>query len=298
MSSIKKNLVICLIIAASVPVCCTNNSTGLQHKKAIASLVSLSPSITREIIDLSQSRTIIGVTSFDDYRAGGVEVVGTLIQPNIEKIVTLRPDIVVSSEEDGLVQNVDRVVRAGIPVLRLKRNRNFNDICDTFIQLGILLNREDQARQKARSYALQLMRIKEETLKALADSGKQDSQNALPHVAMFVSHRPLMAVSRDSYIGGIIADAGGVCAYGNLGRPFPLVSFESLVDLDPDVIISMAGGKDDFFERLNAFKQMKCVAKGRIYSISPDIISFYTPADYIKSVITVSRILNNKRKQP
>ena len=101
---------------------CMDRRPIITHKK-ITTLVSLSPSITREIVDLSQARVIMGVTSFDDYRASGVEVIGTLIQPNIEKIVALSPDIVLSSWEDGLVQNVDRLVEAGIPVWRFKRNR-------------------------------------------------------------------------------------------------------------------------------------------------------------------------------
>jgi iron complex transport system substrate-binding protein len=293
MIQIKKIFISAIIAVLSLSIFCSKNGSGVKSSGGISRLISLSPSITREIIDLGYEDSIVGVTSYDDYKIRGAEIVGTLVQPNFEKILMLKPDLVVSSEEDSLVQNVDRLASAGIAVQRFKKNRNFSDICENYIQLGKLLDREIRAREKTKGYHTQLERLKKESMHSSAGTAKRGKpiETNLPQVAMFISHRPLMAVSEDSYIGKIIRDSGGICAYGRVDRPYPLVSFESLLKLDPDVVISVTGEKDDFFEKLRVFPQLKCRMKNGIYTISHETISYYTPADYLDSVRIITGIL-------
>jgi len=56
-------------------------------------------------------------------------------------------------------------------------------------------------------------------------------------------------------------------------------------------MISIIEAKDDFSKRLRNFPALKCVRENRIHTVSPDSISYYTPADYLKSVGIVSGIL-------
>ena len=61
-------------------------TTGRQIKR----IVSLSPAITRQIIDLESEHLLAGVTSYHPPLTREVDIVGTLVQPNIEKIVLLK----------------------------------------------------------------------------------------------------------------------------------------------------------------------------------------------------------------
>jgi ABC-type Fe3+-hydroxamate transport system substrate-binding protein len=249
----------------------------------IARIVSLSPSISREIVDLGAGGLLVGVTSYDDVRGRGIKVIGTLVQPNLETIVMLRPDIVFYSGEDGLVQNIGRISGAGVATHRFGRNRNFNDICGNYTALAGMLGRLPAAQKKVNGYREILDRLK-----------KRGRAAEPPLVVFLISCTPLIAASADSFIGQIIGDAGGRCAYGGAGRPHPMVSMESLVQTDPDVIIAMTGGDDvdDFFRRLSRdFKDLAAVSHGNMHAISPDTIPFYTPSDYVKSVERISYIL-------
>ena len=251
----------------------------------IARIVSLSPSISREIVDLGSGNLLVGVTSYDDMRDTGVEVVGTLVQPNLEKILMLKPDIVLYSSEDGLVQNIDRISGAGVAAYRFGRNRNFADICGNYLTLGGMLGRTTEAVRNADRYR-----------GILAGMKQAGSVAGRPLVVFLVSCRPLIAASSDSFIGQVIQDAGGRCAYQGGGRPHPPVSIESLIATDPDVIVAMAGGDDtkDFFRLLaREFSGLKSVSRGRMFEITPDTIPYYTPADYVASVARISRILKN-----
>ena len=113
-------------------------------------------------------------------------------------------------------------------------------------------------------------------------------------MAFFLSCRPLIAASSDSFIGRIIRDAGGSCAYHTAGLSYPMVSVESLVYADPDVFISMGGDADssDFFRVLSGdFNSLKAVRNRALFMIAPDTIPYYTPEDYVKSVEKISGIL-------
>ncbi len=260
---------------------CSSERGDPARVESARRIVSLSPSLTRQIVDLGSGSLLAGVTSYDDYRADGVAIVGTLVQPSLEIIVAIRPDLVLCSSEDGPVQNIVRLREAGIPFRRFDRNRDFTDICKNYMALGELLGKSDLARQKTAEYSRALRRA------AFSGTGLR------PRVAFFLSGHPLIAASTGSFIGGIIADAGGVCAYGESARPYSMVSIESLADADPDVIIVMAGEdlQPFFRELIEGFRDLKAVAEGRMYPVSADSIPYYTPADYVKSVETVARML-------
>ena len=116
-------------------------------------------------------------------------------------------------------------------------------------------------------------------------------------MVFLVACRPLIAASAHSFIGRIIHDAGGRPAYAGGGRAHPPVSIESIVEADPDVIIAMTGGDDtgEFFSMLSRdFRRLKAVAGGRLYTIPPDTIPYYTPADYLASVERISCILEGR----
>ena len=249
-------------------------------------IVSLSPSLTRQVVDLGAGSLIVGVTSHDDFSRGGCALVGTLVRPNIEMIVSLDPDLVLFSDEDGPVQKLEMMKRAGVAFRRFGRNRGFGEMCGTYIALGALLGREDLARARVAVYRERLDAVMRLT------RGRQ----ARPVTAFFLSWRPLIAASADSFIGGIIRDAGGTPAYAGAGIPYPLVTMESLVSLDPEVIICMTGEEDlrDFTRALSDFGAMKAVAGRRIRLVDPDVVPYYTPRDYVAAVETVSAILDGE----
>ena len=65
------------------------------------SIVSLSPSITREIIDLDSENILKGVTSYHPPLKNKIEIVGNLLKPNIEKISLINPELILFSKEDN-----------------------------------------------------------------------------------------------------------------------------------------------------------------------------------------------------
>ncbi len=291
--TMKQNLLYCQLLhcCLALPVVfsllCSPEKEQPVPLQQPARIISLSPSISRQIADLGRRDLLVGVTSFDDFRDGGIEIVGTLVQPNLETIIQLKPDMVFLSSEDGPVQNIDRLIDAGVRICRFGRNRNFHNICDNYLRLAGMLGREQEARNNIVRYSDILYRIRERRF--AENRGKPAT------VAFFLSHRPLIAVSEGSFIAQVIRDAGGVCVYSGTRAAYPLVSLESLIESDPAVIMYMAGDNEagEFSRRLSRdFGDLKALKNRRFYVIDSDTIPFYTPADYVKSVVRVAEILD------
>ena len=91
-------------------------------------IVSLSPSVTRMLIDMGAGNRVAGVTSYCPLPNPHAKNVGTIVQPSMEAIVALRPDMVVFSREDSATQHADRLVAMGMPVFVLQRGKTFDAI--------------------------------------------------------------------------------------------------------------------------------------------------------------------------
>ena len=241
-------------------------------------IVSLSPSITRQIAELGASTLVVGVTSFDDPQPHRVAVVGSLLQPNLEAVIALRPDLVLFSREDSPVQNTERISATGIPSRVFPRNNSYEDIETNFTALARIVGREDRAAVLLAGHRRRL------------ESMKADLPHR-PRLAFFVSHSPSIVASERSFIGAVIRDAGGR-ALLDAPIPYPLVSLETIAALRPDIIVSLDRDARSFFRALGKdLGEIPAIKNDCIYSISPDHICYYTPADYLHSVAELSEIM-------
>ncbi len=242
--------------------------------------VSLSPSITRQMIDLGLGDRLVGVTSYCPDYGHRARVVGTLMNPSIEKILSLTPDIVLFSEEDSAIQKTSRIISAGMKCKMFPSNTDFRTLCNNYIDLAELFGRKELGEHKVKLYNNELKKI---------------SRRGAMTAVFLVSQRPLVTVSGKSYIGSILEDAGLKNAFQGLGTPYPVVSAEAIVRTRPDIIIVMNEGPAFITELLNGFS-FPAVINRRIVQISDENIAYYTPSDYIASVKQISAIAGSRLK--
>jgi iron complex transport system substrate-binding protein len=241
-----------------------------------AKIISLSPSVTRMIVDLGAGGSVVGVTTYDHPPGPHTRFVGTYIAPDAERILGLRPDVIILSRYDESVQDTARLGLAGIPVHAFPRVRTRADIETGYRELASLLGRSHAADEKLREYG------------RIARSAHRPAGR--PRIAVFIAHEPLVAAGGASFIDGIIREAGCENACVALDRPYPIISREYLMGMRPDVIISIVEGAPDFFNGLLAGMPPGAVKNNCIYSIDPDLICFYTPGDYARAVNEIAKL--------
>jgi iron complex transport system substrate-binding protein len=244
-------------------------------------VVSLSPSLSRIAADLDRGNSIIGTTSYD-FTFGNKAIVGSIVDPSVEKIVSLHPDLVISSEEDGAVQRSESLGWAGITTVILPQIRSFEQILDCYIKTGELLGVKEAAVAKADSYRKSLVKT--------ASSGIR--------TVFLLSHDPLIAASKNSFMGEIISDAGGICAVEGFGNPYPIISREYLMSLNVQCVITVVEGKEDeLYAAFSSFSSIPFIKNRSVHFISPEIACYYTPADYIRTRDMISEFISGTEKQ-
>lgn len=285
-----KNLIPFILLTLILFSCKGEAPVSFPEGGKVSRIVSLSPSITAQIIDLESSDLIVGVTTYSPPLHHKVEIVGTLTSPNIEKIILLKPDAITYSIEDAAVQRTEQLEAMGIKLFPFAKNADYKTICENYIKLGRIIGKEESANKKLALYNKQLEKIKINTAK----------NQVKPSVAFFVSQEPLITVSEKSFINGIINDAGGNNGYKNMEKSYPMVSAESIIFFKPEIIISLMPDADAFFRKiLSRYDMHESRLFNNIYSVNPDIVGLYTPANYLLAVKEVSEIISlyNKEKE-
>jgi iron complex transport system substrate-binding protein len=197
-----------------------------------ARIVSTAPSLTEILFALGLGERVVGATTYCNYPAEARRVprIGTYIQPNLETIVSLRPELVVI--EANPIRLRERLEGLGLRVLELEQ-RTVADVFRAIERIGRAAGVAERARE------LQA-RIRSE----LDEIGRRTAGRARRRVAFIVGRTPgtlegLIAVGSASYLNELITLAGGENIFGAVPAPYPKVSLEEILARNPEVIIDM-----------------------------------------------------------
>jgi ABC-type Fe3+-hydroxamate transport system substrate-binding protein len=151
--------------------------------------------------------------------------VGPAIGVAIERVVTLRPDLVVLVAGSDNARTVSEFDRLGVRSVVFRMNR-LEDLRSTITRLGAVLDRRERADSLWASIDGEL-----------ADVRRRTASLGRPNVYYDIAYPPPFTIGRGSYLDSLIFIAGGRNAFHDVEAPSPTVSLEAIVDRDPDVIV-------------------------------------------------------------
>ncbi len=267
---------------------CTFSLLILDHCLALTApsnprrIVSLVPSITEELYLLGVQDRIVGVTIYcrRPQEAQSKERVGTVVEVNVEKIVNLRPDLVIASPLTDHKQ-LQKLQAVGIGVAVFPPPRNFKALCDNLLQIANMVGREEQARAIIRQAEGELAIIK----------GKV-KELPKPRVFVQIGEKPLVAAGGDSFIDDFVNCAGGV----NIAHEVrtSVYSREEVVRKNPDIIViakmGMAGEQEK--GSWKQYKTIRAVQSNKIYFVDPYLFCSPTPLSFVEQVKELVRLFH------
>ncbi|MCD4782414.1 MAG: helical backbone metal receptor [Candidatus Eremiobacteraeota bacterium] len=229
-------------------------------------IITLGPSATEVTLSLAEESRIIAVSSASDYppETKGKEKVGD-IYLNYEKIVALRPDLVIV-ETTLYSRDVSKLRNLGITVLAVK-----SDTYDNFVQSTKLIGKSVGSERKSSDLLLKMkknMGIITRRIRNVPDKKK-------PRVFIEIWNSPLMTAGSGTFINYTIENAGGINIAGDM-TGYPQINRETLLLRNPDVIILTTSSRKDFIKEKH-WRNIRAVKNGRVYSINPDIMVRPTP---------------------
>jgi iron complex transport system substrate-binding protein len=229
-------------------------------------LVSIAPSVTETLYALGLGDRLVGDTDYCDYppQAKSIPRVGAMLNPSLEKIVALKPDLVLGTDEANRRETADQLERLGIPLYGVTAHTVEGTI-QSLEDLGHILD-WDQPTQKLVA-----------SLRArVATVDKQVQGQPRLKVLFVVWYRPLITAGGPTFISNVIRRAGGVSISDDMKTEWPHMGLEDVLNRAPDVILfprtdTFAPGLDEF-QKLPGWRDLAAVKNHRIYFVSETIM--------------------------
>ena len=215
-------------------------------------IVSLLPSLTESVCELGQCQRLVGVDRYSNYPASvrSLPVLGGGLDPNIEAIVALKPDVVLLATSSRASQRLEAL---GIKVVALEP-KNHADVRRVLKKIGALLEIPDAAG------ADRLWRIIDSSVSAAAQSLSPQAKNT--RVYFEVSRGPY-AAGEASFIGETLSRLGVKNVIPAALGPFPRINPEFVVRANPDLIMVGNRGMQDMVS-YPGWSSIKAVREQRI----------------------------------
>jgi iron complex transport system substrate-binding protein len=230
----------------------------------IERVISLAPNLTEIIYAIGAGDRLVGNTTYCDYpeQAKSVQKVGDTLQPNIERILALRPNLIFISTSSQLEAFARQLSDHGIPVY-VSDPHDLEGVIHSIENIAKLLNREQQAGE-----LVSKLRERMTTVEAAV-------KNRKPVTVFYqLSAEPLYTAGRQAFVTDLIKRAGGQSVTADVAEAWPRYSEESAVAAKPEAIIlptggSMGGANADVAEGL---RKSPAVLEGRVIKIDGDLL--------------------------
>ncbi len=234
-------------------------------------IVSLAPGITETLYALKLDDQIVGVTTFCDWPAAArfKIKVGGFTNPSIEKIVSLKPDLIIVTADGNRKDTVLQLERLGLPVYVTKPS-DTRGVLKSILNIGKITDREKTAEQLVVRLQQRLNRITE-----------QVRHKRKPRVFFQLGLEPVITAGRGTLINEVIEKAGGLNIAGRDAANYPRYSAEGILGASPEIIIFAPMVHDREFAAVKKFwrrfGEIPAVKNNKIYPIDADLINRASP---------------------
>lgn len=231
----------------------------------VTRIVSLAPNLTEIVYAVGAGNRLVGDTEYCDYPAEAKQVakIGDTMHPSIERIIALRPEVVLVSTASQLEVFTKQLDEQRIAVF-VTNPRSLEEVFHSIETLGELFGTRDQA-----SVVVADLRKRAVTLEGAIKQVKPLK------VFYQVSGEPLYTIGREAYLTDLVRRAGGVSVTADVPGAFPRFSDEAALAARPDAIVLPTGGSMGAANSTVAtpLKNSPAVLSNRIYKINDDHLS-------------------------
>jgi iron complex transport system substrate-binding protein len=228
-------------------------------------IVSLVPSVTDAILSLGAADRLVARTRYDlDPALAGLPSLGGGLDPSIEGVVALRPDLVIAwnARDDRVL--VPRLRAAGIAVY-VAEIQDTTAVFATLERIGVLVGAANRADSVANALR--------DTFAAVAADVPAGPR---PSALYLIADDPPRTAGPGTFIGQAIEIAGAVPAFPEISEDWPTVALEAVMARSPDVIVLPVGADlpaRDALARRPGWRDLPAVREGRIVEIEADLLA-------------------------
>ena len=191
-------------------------------------IISLCPSLTELVFDLDRGSELVGVTRWCVHpadRVAEIEKVGGTKDPDVERIIDLRPDLVLLNNEENRIEDAEALAAAGLEC-HASMPRDTAETAAMVRSIALELDRREAGERIAREIEVRAARV-----------GREAAGRRPVRFAYLVWRKPLMTVNADTFAHHLLAQAGGVNVFGARPERYPEIAAADLADARPELVL-------------------------------------------------------------
>lgn len=232
-----------------------------------ARIVTLSPHLAELVFAIGAGDLVVGVSAFTDYpeEAAQLPVIGDAFNVDHEQLTLLQPDLLLSWDTGTPVHVVDELRARGFRVETI-RTTTLADLPLALNRLGELTGRAARAADVAAQFTQRLAAL------------ERAAAEAEPiRVFYQVDAHPLYTINGNHYLSELIEVCGGSNIFGDLSGLAPLISVESVLEREPEVILASTDAGEQAFAEWHRWPDLAAMRYGNYFLMPADDIGRATP---------------------
>lgn len=230
-------------------------------------LVTLSPHLAELVYAVGAGDQLVGVSAYTDYpaAAASLPVVGDAFNLDQEQLTILEPDLLLAWDTGTPLHIVDELRKKGFRV-EIITTTTLADVSVALRRIGRLTAREGHARKVAALF--------DDGLRSLASR----AEGAAPISVFYqIDARPLYTVNGGHYVSGLVALCGGENIFADLGGLAPLVSVESVLERNPEVVMASSDAGPEAFAEWRRWPDLAATRYDNFFFMPADETGRATP---------------------
>lgn len=274
-----------LLILAAAPLAAattvtddTGQQVTLPHRPE--RIISLAPGATEMLFAAGVGDRLVATVDFSDEPAAAQRVprIGDVTAVDMERLVALRPDVVVVWPGGGNPAQIEKIAQLGIPIYRQQVNR-LSDLPASLRRLGALSSDGSVAERAASTVAAELARIAREYGGGAGAAGAP-APGATPTVLLEVWNRPIYTVGGTHLMSDALTLCGVRNVFGDLRELGPIIDTEAVIARNPDIIVAAPppGEGASWLAEWRRFGSLKAVQTGRLIAFEDQRLSRLGPS--------------------
>lgn len=201
-------------------------------------VISIAPSVTELLFAAGGGSHVVGAVNYSDYPEAAKRIprIGSNREIDMELLISLKPDLIVAWRHNSSERQIEMIRQLGIPVFQSDPQK-LDEIPDSVLRLGQLMGTDAAAKPVAAQLREQLASLR-----------KQYANRSPVRTFYQVWDKPLYTLSGKHILTDAMHLCGGVNIFDKLSVTAPIVTLESVLQENPEVIIATAeknyGGVD------------------------------------------------------
>jgi iron complex transport system substrate-binding protein len=226
-------------------------------------IVSLAPHLTELAFTAGAGDRIVATVDFSDHPAAARNIprIGNAFRVDLERLLALRPDVVLVWESGTPAPTIERIRALQLPVVSFETHR-LEHVATVLREIGRLAGTSEVAERAAVEYEKRIQQLRGEY-----------RERAPLRVFIEVDDRPLYTVNGRHIMSELVELCGGRNVFADLNELAPAIGIEAVIAANPQVIVSTDDTVPDSAAVWGRWRHIEAVRTGNVYTLRSDDIA-------------------------